>query len=264
MSQTPNMNEVSGQMFLFERPELLTVERHGALGIERPARPFGFCAKARAVPLTISEVTTAMRDYPVVFNSKEEPNPFAIVGLIDDVNLMVDEAGEWEEHTYVPGYVRRYPFALAAETGGDRMALVLDTAFDGLKPNAERMLFEGRAPSPFTQQALEFSRTYEEDRRLTENVMREIVKFDLIAGQTAEFTPAGATSPKPFAQYFGVDEQKLNSLTDDQFLQLRKLGVLPLLYAQLMSLGNWRSMMLRRVKRYNLTDATALEPRILS
>jgi len=62
----------------------------------------------------------------------------------------------------------------------------------------------------------------------------------LIQGQSAQFTPQGASEPKTFAEYFGVDEKRLQELSDEQFLELRKAGLLPLIYAMLMSMSNWR------------------------
>lgn len=265
MSQTLAAPQVTGKMFLFERPELLSRQMHGDLGLDPAEKPFGFCAKIRAVPLTVSEVTEAAKSYPVVFMSKDEPLPIAVLGLAGDLNLYVDESGNWESLAYVPGYLRRYPFALAGETGGgDRMALVLDAAYPGVSKTAARKLFENGEMSEFSKQALEFTKTYEQDRRLTEQVMNQLKPFDLIQPQTAQYTPAGTTEAKAFAQYFGVDEQKLNGLTDEQFLELRKMNVLPVLYAHLTSLANWRGLIARKMRRLNITEIEAVSGQRLS
>ena len=264
MSQTQAAPQITGKMFLFEKPELLNKEHHGELGLDAAPKPFAFCAKARALPLTVSEIQESAKVYPVVFMSKEEPVPLALVGFNTDLNLFVDEAGNWEEFAYIPGYVRRYPFALAGESGGgDRMALVFDTAYEGVSKSAERKLFQNGEMSEFAKQALEFTRTYESDRRLTDQIMKALKKFDLIQPQTAQYTPAGATDPRPFAQYFGVDEQRLAQLTDEQFLELRKMNVLGVLYAHLASLGNWRHLIARRMKRLGVTEIEAVSgPRL--
>jgi hypothetical protein len=259
MSQTQIAPQITGKMFLFERPELLSRQAHGELGLDAAPKPFGFCARIRAVPLTVSEIPEASKTYPVVFMSKEEPLPIAVLGLNSDLNLFVDDAGNWEQLAYIPGYLRRYPFALAGESGGgDRMALVMDAAYEGISPTASRKLFENGEMSEFAKQAMEFTKTYEQDRRLTEQVMTHLKKFDLIQGQTAQYTPAGAAAARPFAQYFGVDEQKLNALTDEQFLELRKMNVLPILYSHLISLANWRNLITRRMTRLGISEAEAV------
>lgn len=254
MSQTPGAPQITGKLFLFERPELLNKEQHGNLGVSAPENPCKFCANVAAIPLTASEIPAAVKDYPVVFLSQEEPVPLAVVGLIDQTNLFVDENGKWAEDTYIPGYIRRYPFAIASETGGERLAIVVDTAYDGIIPGGEMPLFENGEPTEATQQAIEFCKAYETDRRMTDQFMQLVKDSGLVKPQAAQYTPKTENEPKPFAQYFGIDEQAINSLSDEKFLELRKSNVLPFLYAQLMSLGNWRALLMRRAKRFGLTE----------
>lgn len=262
MSETQGVPQLSGRMFLFERPELMNREQHGDLGFVQPEQRFAFCAKARAIPVTVSEIPAAMKDYPIVLMSKENFLPLAVTGLVDDVNLFVDEQGNWEERRYIPGYVRRYPFGVAAETGGDKFAIVIDVAYAGLTKNGEAPLFDNGEPSQATRQAVDFCTTYERDRRLTEEFAKRLQKFDLVQGQSAQFTPVGETEPRSFAEYFGIDEQRMKTLTDEQLLELHKGGVLPILYAMLMSMGNWRTILQRRAQRFNLTESEILTRKV--
>lgn len=264
MSQTAVAPQITGKMFLFERPELLNIEQHRELGLDPAKKPFAFCSAVRAVPLTISEIPEAGKFYPIVFHSVEEPMPVAILGLVSDVNLFVDDNGNWESNAYIPGYLRRYPFALASETGSDRMALVFDAAYEGVSKDASRKLFNENQLSEFSKLAMEFSRNYEGDRRLTDQALKSLKKFNIIQPQTAQFTPGGATDAVSFAQYFGVDEKKLNELSDEQFLELRRTNLLPILYAQLMSMANWRHLISRRMQRFGLTEVEAITPQRLS
>ncbi len=251
--------QVSGSMFLYERPELMSKEQHGALTIKMPEQRYAFCAKARAIPVVVTEIASAMRDFPIVFLSQEQPVPLAITGLVDDVNLFVDENGHWEQDRYIPAYIRRYPFGIASETGGDRIAVVIDTAFEGFGQEGGEPLFENGEPSKATQEIVEFSTFYERDRRLTEDFARKVASFDLIQGQSAQFTPKGETEPRTFAEYFSIDETRLKALTDDQILELHREGMLPIIHAIMMSMSNWQSMLQRRARRFNLSEADVLK-----
>lgn len=264
MSQTQASPQITGKMYLFEKPELLNREQHGDLGLDPAPKPFSFCAHARAVPITVSEIPEASKYYPIILQSKEEPIPVAVLGLNSEFNLFVDDAGEWERYAYVPGYLRRYPFALAAENGTDRMALVFDAAYQGLSKSASRKLFDNEDLSEFSKSAMEFTRNYENDRRMTEQAMRTIDKYDLIQPQSAQYTPPGTNETKTFAQYFGFDEQRLRALSDEQFLEIRKTNLLPIIYAQLMSMVNWRHLISRRMERFNMSEAEAIAPQTLS
>lgn len=258
MSETQAGPQLTGKMFLFERPELLTKEQHGGLGLVAPEKRYQFCANTRAIPITVGEVPAAMKDYPVVFMSQEQPVLLAVTGLIDEVNLFVDENGNWEENRYIPGYIRRHPFGLATENDGERMAVVLDAGFDGVKDGGERPLFENGEPTEVTQSAIDFCKTYERDRALSEEFSKRLADYDLLRPQTAQYTPQGETEPKSFAQYIGIDEERFNALSDEQIVEMRKSGMLPIIHALLMSMGNWRLVLQRRAKRFNLTEEQLL------
>ena len=262
MSETQANPQLQGQMFLFEKPELVNKEQHGDLGVSQPSKRFAFCANIRAVPITVSEVPAAMKDYPIVFASPDQMMPIAVTGLVDDVNLFVDEDGNWEANRYVPGYIRRYPFGVANETGSDRFAIVIDTAFEGVKKGGDSPLFNNGEASEMIQQAIEFCKTYEEDRHRTNEFSRLVKELDIAKGQSAQFTPQGATEPQTFAQYLGIDEEAIKALPAEKLVELRDNGVLPLVYAMIISMGNWRTLLQRRANRFGLSDQDIMTPRI--
>lgn len=259
MSQTPMMPQISGKMYLFENPQLLSKELHANYGIKPAAKPFAFCAKIRAVPITISEFIASGRYYPIIFSAEKNMVPLAVVGLIDDINLFVDENGKWAENLYIPGYLRRYPFALASESGRERVAVVFDAAHEAISAGGENPFFVNGEPSEAMQAAIEFCKQYEADKIATEQAMRMLESYDLVVPQSAQYGVRRDAEQKTFAQYFGVDEKRFNELPDDKFLEMRKSGVLALVFAQMMSMGNWRTILERRARRFNLTGESILE-----
>ncbi len=263
MSQTPAAPsdiQLDGQMFLFRKPELLTKDKHAGLGVSRPKMPFGFCAGVRAVPIVLAEIASAQRHYPIIFSDTNNPLPMAVVGLIDEVNLFVDDNGEWDQSVYIPGYIRRYPFALAGDKSSERMAMIIDAEFEGITETPETPFFqEGGEPSEAMTQAMDFCRTYERDRMVTIDFAKKFAEYDLLTTQVAQYTPQGG-EPQPFAQYVNVEEKRLNELSDEKFLELRKSNLLPVIHAAMMSMGNWRSLMDRRVRRFNLAPDQVLQP----
>lgn len=264
MSQTPATPQISGKMFLFERPELLNKEQHSGYGLARAENPFAFCARVRAIPISINEFPVAMRHYPIVYTNKENPLPLAVVGVIDDINLFVNDEGKWDSFVYIPAYIRRYPFAMASESGGDRLAIVIDTASTWVTPGGEVPLFENGEPTQAMNDAVEFCKRCEGERRATEQMMARLKEFDLIEAQSAQYTLPGETEGRVFAQYFGIDEQRLAALSPERFEALRQTGLLPFVYAQLMSFSNWRELMNRRARRFGLNESELFQPRSLN
>lgn len=260
MSEAQALPEVTGKMFLYEQPELLMKEKHGDLGLGPASKPFGFAAKARALPITIGEIPSAMKNYPLIFMSKEQPQLLAVTGLYDEINLFVDEEGNWEDFSYIPGYVRRYPFGVAAETTGDRMAVIIDRGYEGISTSGENRLFDNGEMTQQTQAAVDFVKNYERDRQMTEQLAKLLVDHDLVQQQAAQYTPPGASEPISFAQYSGIDEERLKGLAEDKKMALDRQGILALAYALLLSMGNWRLLLQRRAKRFNLADENVFKP----
>ncbi|WOI52098.1 SapC family protein [Parvularcula sp. LCG005] len=269
MSSTPPAApQLEGSMFLFKKPALLNKETHGSMGISRPERPFAYAENVRAIPLTLSEIASAGRHYPIIFSDEANPLPLAVVGIIDEENLFVDEKGDWEVNTYIPGYLRRYPFALAndRDSVGDnqRMAMIVDEGYEGMKEGGELPFFTDGEPSAEMKQTMEYCQNYERDRVLTMQLAKELPKYKLLSEQIAQFTPEGSATPMPFAKYFAVEEKRLQELSDNEFLGLRKSNILPLIYAQMLSMGNWRVLMERRARRHNLQGDAVLKQRTVS
>ena len=116
-----------GNMFLYAQPQLLTVEDHGHLGLNTSGQTYDFVRSIRVVPLAAAELSSAQKHYPVIFSDLEKPTPLAVVGVLEDRNLFVDDNGNWDSAAYVPSYLRCYPFAMASRQD-DQYAVVIDRA----------------------------------------------------------------------------------------------------------------------------------------
>ncbi len=112
-TEAAETSQFEGNMFLYEQPVLLNKDDHGNLGLSKMERPLDFAKDIKGVPLVVGELQSAQKYYPLVFSDFETPVLIAMVGIIEDQNLFVDETGHWERNTYVPSYLRCHPFALA-------------------------------------------------------------------------------------------------------------------------------------------------------
>ena len=65
--QGNHLASMAGKKFLYKQPEILTYESHGKLGINPSEQPFDFVKNERAIPLTMVEISSAQRHYPIVF-----------------------------------------------------------------------------------------------------------------------------------------------------------------------------------------------------
>src|SRR5262249_799625 len=120
------MSSPSNLPLFFKKPEALRADWHGGLKLS-PKGDFSFALGTNPVPLMVSEFAQAARFYPVVF-AGETPMPVAVLGLKDS-NLFIDAEGQWDAGTsYVPAYVRRYPFTFIEQPNQQGFILGIDRA----------------------------------------------------------------------------------------------------------------------------------------
>lgn len=240
--------KISGKMFLYKEPELLTPQDHGSMGFTPAQRPFDFVRNERAIPLTLTEFGSAQRHYPIIFANLEQPLPLAIVGAAEEQNLFVDADGNWDPMCYVPTYLRCYPFAFAKEAKG-RVAVVVDRAADSVSENPQYPFFDGDKVSEHTEALMQLCAQYDAERRRTFDFGQKLRELELLTPLQATYRPDGASEPEPLADYIGIDTGKLDALDKDQVYELHKTGYLSAIYLMLYSLENWRHLIARRERR---------------
>jgi hypothetical protein len=227
---------LTGSMFLYDRPELLSREDHGHLGLQNFAQPFSFARNVRAVPLMVSEFRSAQRYCPVVFSDSDDPVPMAILGILEDRNLLLDDEGRWRVPGYVPAYLRCYPFALA-NTATDRFALVIDRAAAMVSDRPEVPFFAGDGLSQPVQDRLELCRTYQAERQRTEAFCSTLKRLDLLVRQEVNHTIDG--NEQTIGRYVTVHRDRLMALDRDIIAELHRDGSLAAIVALLFSLDNF-------------------------
>jgi hypothetical protein len=238
--------EIAGKMFLYEKPELLNKEIHGSMGFTPVDRPFDFVSHVRAVPLTMVEFGSALRNFPIVYSDMENPVPLAVMGIAENENIFVGKDGKWDELSYVPMYLRCHPFAFATEEGG-RMAVVVDVAASTVNDNPQYPFFVDGEISEQTDVLMRACAQMESERNRTQEFCARIKELDLLAPLRATHTPEGETEAQPLADYIAIDAAKLNELPADVVYELHKKGFLSAMYLQLYSLENWRHLVARKV-----------------
>ena len=258
-TQAPE-SPISGNVLFYSQPEPLNMERHGKLGVNQAEKPYAFVGATNAVPLTVTEFSPAALSFPVVFLG-DPKSPVAIMGLRQDQNLFVDEAGQYLSSAYLPAFVRRYPFVFANDEDNKRMVLCIDRSAPFLAEGGQVPLFDGDKPSAFTEQAMQFCNDFELERQRTTRFVEMLEELDLFEVKEATFTPRNADgSPGPvqkLAQYHAVSEDKLKALPAEKLVELRDNGALGQIYAHLVSLLGWDRLVAMTLDRAGPVPAAA-------
>ena len=241
--------------------EPLSSEAHAKFKM-RPTEGADFLINQHAIPVTVDEFALVQRHMPIVFSQGDDAVPLALMGLNEGVNVFIDEKGLLRDpYTYVPAYVRRYPYLLARLTPeAEELTLCFDPTSKAIGDFEDGdALFENGEATPLVQNILEFNQNFEEAGARTAAFMNEIKELDLLMDGEVSIQPDGADKPFVYSGFRMVSEEKLTALRGDQLREIVQSGLLPLIYAHLFSLSVMREIFARQVQ-LDLMPAPQLAP----
>jgi len=241
-AKTDNTQPRDNNMPLFyTKPTLLDAKAHQDFGLVE-GTTFDFTKNANAVPVNLVEMPQVAHFYPIAFARDEAATPVAVLGVRDSENLFVNEDGTWAQNTYIPAYIRRYPFILSESPDGKQLSLCIDDndAFVGAQGKA-RLFDDKGKPTPVASNALDFCRSYHVAARQTQDFGRALAAAGILVDRAAEISlPDGKRIS--FSGFRIIDEEKFSKLPDATIAEWRKKGWLAGVYAQLFSGFHWGTL----------------------
>lgn len=237
MASTPaNAPEQSLPLF-YGSVAPLSSQLHPTHGLV-PRTNLEFTRNSHMIPVTVDEFVMAQRNYPIVFGVGDAPAPLALIGLQEGNNLYLDEAGNWDQNSYVPAFVRRHPFMLARlSADSEELSLCFDETSPQIVAGAGEPLFNGAEPTETTKQVLAFCEQFEQAVFRTRAFMDELNKLDLLMDGEVTIQREGLSEPAIYRGFRMVSEEKLQALRGDQARKLVQSGMMGLIYAHLFSLS---------------------------
>jgi hypothetical protein len=236
---------------MFQQVVPINKERHANTKI-KDISSFDFASKFHIAYLTMHEFARAASIFPIVFledKEKDEFRPVALMGLTAGENLFVDTDGKWQA-SYVPAIIRRYPFALTPSGEDGQYVVCLDEASSLVSETEGAPLFD-KDGSP--TQIIENVKRYLGELQQMDVLTHNFCKF-LAANNM--FTPLNMRvrendKVKNVSGCYVVNEERLNNLSDDRFLEIKSLSYLAPLYAHLISLAQTERLVTLQDKRTN-------------
>ncbi len=166
----------------------------------------------------------------------------AILGLRDNENLFLNEKNEWLSGSYIPAYVRRYPFIFSEIPNSEQLTLCIDNTKDIVEENGEQHFFDDEGkPSQLATNALEFCKSYHAAAQATLNFGKALSEKGLLTQKEVQINVSGNRRIN-FSGFQIIDEKKFVELDDKTFLELKKEGWLPFIYAHLISGSQWQRL----------------------
>ena len=221
-----------------------------------PLTDFRVAADLHAVFITATEFPQAGLELPLLFvatgddddHGRPAMSTVALLGLAAGENLQLGEGGRWTGR-YIPAYIRRYPFASAAEAGASGLAMLVDDSWPGFAEAGAEPLFDADdQPAPALQRARDFLERFELEADRTRAFCERVVALDVLKEMKAEATlPNGRRIA--IDGFHAIDEDRMHALPDATVVELYRTGLLMLMQLHLASLANIRHLVNRKAER---------------
>jgi hypothetical protein len=241
---------MSNSLLLYKQITALNRDAHRQLRL-RQAEDASFAASTHLVPLAGVEFFQAARHYPILFVGEATgASPIALLGLKAGQNGFVDGAGQWQRNTYVPAFVRRYPFVLA-QGEKDNFTVCFDREFAGWNEQEGQALFDAEGKnSAYLDEMIRFLNNFTAEMERTRQFVAKLAEFELLSPRSLRLNHSGGES-FVLSDFLAVDEEKFLKLPDKKVLALNKAGYLGWVYAHLMSLANANELFARHLAGRN-------------
>lgn len=206
-----------------------------------------------ALPLSFTEFAVAAHDYPIAFISGDGGTSFvamAILGVEPRQNLFVTADDTWDVNSYLPAYVRRYPFCMTRVTvdGKEQTERIACVEQRALQTKGEALYDNKGEPLPLWDGLRKLLFEFEADLARTEEMCKKLHDLQLLETFSAQASPKGE-DPITLTGMFRVSEEKLHALPADTLKGLAQSGILSRTYVHLLSLNNFQRLLERRSQR---------------
>ncbi len=242
------------QLMFYEKPVPLSKDVHKELKIIPNKAGFGFARRTNSVILSGMEFVIAAKEYPIIFiKAGESILPVALLGFRKDENLFVTTSGEWDAN-YIPAFIRRYPFILAAPPGSasddeSKLAVCIDENYAGLSKDEGKPLFDADGnQTELLEGAIKFLGDYQAQYKRTEIFINRLRDLDLLTAYTASAELQDGEKLS-LSGLMAVDEKKLVALEKNHVMELFRSGELGWIYAHLLSLSNMNAVIKRMAEK---------------
>ena len=109
-------------------------------------------------------------------------------------NVFVDDDGQWDMRSYIPAYVRKYPFIFHESEDSDTFTLCVEQANINNDDNANPFFDDG-TPTPLVEQSLDFCKNFQAAWAQTTQFVSTLNDLDLLIERRADMqSPSGESS----------------------------------------------------------------------
>lgn len=227
------------------KPVPLSFEKHGGLRLS-DVSDFTQFKSQHLVPVVLQEFYALATEFPIVFVRNGETGdfvPVAMMGLIKGKNLYCQKP-DWPS-AFTPSSFTLTPLSvLQLGSGDDDSVIAIDEESPLLSDSVGEPLFQANGDfSNYLQTRIKHVETVTR-QSLQASVLcqvladKKLLKTRLLTLQFSETSPRYETEG-----VYSIDEDVLEKLSDTEYMELRRRGLIPLIYSHLTSLHQFERLL---------------------
>lgn len=195
------------------------------------------------VPIISQDFFVLTAEFPLVFvkdSNGQSFVPVAIMGLREGHNLYC-QTEEWKARV-VPIRFHNPPFQMSMldDNSGNFVMLIDEESPMVSETEGELLFTEAGEKSEYLEKRIERLLQTAQQTVQTENICKLFAEKDLFSTQQLQLQHRPDSPRYNIDGIYTIDEAKLNELSDEDYLDFRKKGLIPLIYAHLSSLQQLR------------------------
>lgn len=201
----------------------------------------------------LDEFRAIQAHYPIFFQKNSDTGqfmPVALLGFKHNENLFLSERG-WDV-SYIPATIKRQPFAIGHQqqnkNGKTEVTRVLTLDMDNPRVNeseGEALFLEYGGTSEYLDHMADLMEAIHHGVEKNAHFMETLLALELIEQFTLDIT-LNDGSQNQMLGFYTINEDKLAELSDEQLLNLTKLGYLQAIYFIIASHGKIADLIKRK------------------
>ncbi len=220
----------------------LNKQKHASLKLKQGI-DWGNYINENMLPVLIQEMGQLCTELPIVFVKNSQTGQFACVALLglEARQNLFFKSKQWQG-SFIPAVVTHYPLGLIKNPKDETHMLVMIDENSTLTSDSDGdALFDEQGnQSEILNQRIEALQNYYQCGKITQNFIDELLKYALLEEQNLTFDVKG--EKKNVAGIYLISEEKLNQLSNNEFLVLKEKNYLKAIYQHLASVNNIRKM----------------------
>ena len=203
------------------------------------------------LPLVLAEFPQAAIEFPICFiknNQNDDIQTVALMGIESKENLFVVDDNKWDG-AYMPARYTHRPFGLVQNPNDQtNFGIAINVESNLVNEEEGVALFDAEGnESEFLTKQKEAMSAYLQQEQMTKAFTKELIDKDFLVQK--QINVKVQDQQYDIDGVYIIDEKKIDALSDEDFLDLRKRGLLNPIFTHLISMRQMNNLIKRKSEK---------------